>query len=58
MTASVILKFGPKMAADPTIPLQKYLNKNKEKLPSPLEETAKIASIKIIKPGRHLPHVK
>lgn len=55
MTSSVLLKFGPKAAADPTTPLQDTLKKSKGKMPSPLGEEAKIVSIKIIKPGKVLP---
>lgn len=51
VTPSVILKFGPKVAADPTTPLQDILKKNKGQLPSPLGEAAQIASISIIRPG-------
>ena len=51
MNVSIILKFGPGVAPDPTIPLQKHLTTNLGRLAAPLNEKAVITSIKIVSPG-------
>ena len=49
----LILRFGPRVVPDPTVPLQKHLTRNQGRTMAPLNEKVKITAIKIVKPGAY-----
>ena len=55
VTVSLILKFGPNLAPDPTKPIQDHLRKNLGRLPAPVNQKTLIQSVRIVPPGRCSP---
>ena len=51
MTTSIILKFGPDVAPDPTIPIQDHLRKNLGRLPAPVNHKTLFKTVRIVRPG-------
>ncbi|XP_048578870.1 uncharacterized protein LOC5502029 [Nematostella vectensis] len=47
----IIVKFGPGVKPDPTIPIQETIKKNSGKLPKPLNKKTKIRKIEVLMPG-------